>query len=81
MCKLPESTIVKAIYLSALGGFNKQRLKTSVPSVSSRSDMGHNEDAGSGPWGTCWKTQMKTFLYVDHCCYDAILMDLVQWGA
>lgn len=78
LCKLPETTVSKAIYLSALGGFNKQRWKTSGPSVSCCSDMGHNEDRGDGPRGTCcWKTQIKTFLYIGHCCYDAILVGLV----
>lgn len=45
------------------------------------SDMGHNEDRRNGPQGAyCWKMKIKTFSYVDHCCYDAILVDLVQWG-
>lgn len=46
LCKLPGSAIAKEIYLSALGGFNKQRLKTSVLSICC--SMRHSEDGVPG---------------------------------
>lgn len=56
--------IAEEIYLSALGGFNKQRLKTSVLNINGCGDRGHNEDGKSGPRGACWKTHTENFLHV-----------------
>lgn len=71
LCKWPESAIAKAIYLSAPGGFIKQKLKTFVLSTSCYSDMGHRGMRRSGPYGACcWQTQIQNSIDVWNCHED-----------